>query len=78
MLKRVRLGADCWVKGVRYSMGDIVELQDGDANDLIVMRRAELAPEPPPAPPAPAKAAAPPLPSPPRPAAPRKQAPKEG
>ena len=74
MLKRVRFGADCWVKGVRYSMGDIVELQDGDAKDLIVMRRAELAPEPPPEPP---KAEVASLPSPPRPAAPRKQAPKE-
>ena len=74
MLKRVRFGADCWVSGVRYSMGDIVELQDGDAKDLIVMRRADLAPEPPPEPP---KAEVAPLPSPPRPAAPRKPAPTE-
>ena len=68
MLKRVLIGANCMVRGVRYSIGDIVDLPSADAKDLIVMRRAELAPEPTPAP----KQEAAPAPPAPRPAAPRK------
>jgi len=69
MLKRVRFGSACWVSGVRYTIGEVAELPDSVAKDLITMRRAELAPEPPPAP-EPAAAATPPAP---RSAAPRKQ-----
>jgi hypothetical protein len=68
MLKRVLFGANCYVRGVRYSIGDIAELPSADAKDLIAMRRAELAPEAAPAP----KAEAAPAPPAPRPAAPRK------
>ena len=69
MMKRVQFGSACCVSGVRYAIGEIAELPDSVAKDLITMRRAELAPEPPAAP-EPAVAPAPPAP---RSAAPRKQ-----
>jgi len=69
MLKRVRFGSACWVSGVRYTIGEVAELPDSVARDLITMRRAELAPKPP-ATPEPAES---PAPRAPRPAAPRKQ-----